>query len=996
MNELFGLSMTTIMLVLLVLLGLCLLSVAWVAWRRPVIFKLGVRNIPRRKAQTVLIVLGLMLSTLLISAALGIGDTVRHSETAHVYALFDHVDELVVASEEVEAEAGDATNATFDAGVLGPIETALAEDRSVDGILPALDVTAPVLNRSKGLGEPEAVLTGIDPGRLAPFGGLQGVDGGPIDLGAMAPEGVVVNRKTADQLDAKVGDALTVYYGNAPLSLTVAAVAEESLLSGSRYPGYLDEPALPGLVMPLDRLQRLTGQEGRLSLIALSNWGGVRQGVEGTDRVVATLAPVLAGKQLGIAAIKRDGVEGAEGNAQGAAATFLVMGLFSIAAGLLLIVLIFTMLAAERRPEMGIARAVGAHRRQLVQLFVAEGAGYALLAGLVGSALGVLAAFGIATAIQFMFGESVRVDPHVEPRSLVVAYCLGVVVTFATVVAASWRISRLNIVAAVRDIPDVSSPRRKKRTLVWAAMLLVAGSALALVGQRSDVAASFLTGMSLLPFGTALILRFIGARVRPVFTPVGCFLLVLWLLPQELSARLWGDLDGGPELFFLSGIFMVVGATIVIVNNLDVLLAGLGLVGGVFRSQLPAVRTAIAYPRATPGRTGMTMAMFSLIVFSLVMMASMSRNLAELFLSEEANAGWHVRADARNVNPIADFGGTLRARGVDTSNFRATGVLTSPNLSPSRMRLTGTASWKEREVYGMDRGFIANTELAFQQRAAGYPTDEAIVQALLTQPGVAVIDPGAVPSGFEGGEPDSFLLTGLDADDEAFAPIEVELQGPAGEPPLRVTIIGVIDGRLADFWGLFAAQPTLDAIDPAPTVTSYYVALDDPARAVGAAREIEAALLANGVQAVSVEEERAEEDWFTGFFYIIGGFMALGLIVGIAAVGVVAFRAVVERRQQIGVVRAIGYRRGLVALSFLIEASFVVALGVVSGTVLGLVQARNLFASEELAGADVDFVIPWNIILGILMLTAGMALLMTWIPAYQASRVPPAEALRYE
>jgi putative ABC transport system permease protein len=42
------------------------------------------------------------------------------------------------------------------------------------------------------------------------------------------------------------------------------------------------------------------------------------------------------------------------------------------------------MLAAERRSEMGMARAVGTHRRQLIQQFVAEGAGYALLAGIVG------------------------------------------------------------------------------------------------------------------------------------------------------------------------------------------------------------------------------------------------------------------------------------------------------------------------------------------------------------------------------------------------------------------------------------------------------------------------------------------------------------------------------------------------------------------------------------------------------------------------------------
>ncbi|HMO11630.1 MAG TPA: UbiA family prenyltransferase, partial [Actinotalea sp.] len=46
-----------------------------------------------------------------------------------------------------------------------------------------------------------------------------------------------------------------------------------------------------------------------------------------------------------------------------------------------------------------------------------------------------------------------------------------------------------------------------------------------------------------------------------------------------------------------------------------------------------------------------------------------------------------------------------------------------------------------------------------------------------------------------------------------------------------------------------------------------------------------------------------------------------------AALGVVAFRSVVERRQQIGMLRAIGYRRRMVAASFLIEPSLVAVLG---------------------------------------------------------------------
>ena len=58
---------------------------------------------------------------------------------------------------------------------------------------------------------------------------------------------------------------------------------------------------------------------------------------------------------------------------------FVVFGLFSIGVGILLIILIFSMLAAERRSEMGMARAVGAQRAQLVHQFLSEGTVYALL-----------------------------------------------------------------------------------------------------------------------------------------------------------------------------------------------------------------------------------------------------------------------------------------------------------------------------------------------------------------------------------------------------------------------------------------------------------------------------------------------------------------------------------------------------------------------------------------------------------------------------------------
>ncbi len=241
--------------------------------------------------------------------------------------------------------------------------------------------------------------------------------------------------------------------------------------------------------------------------------------------------------------------------------------------------------------------------------------------------------------------------------------------------------------------------------------------------------------------------------------------------------------------------------------------------------------------------------------------------------------------------------------------------------------------------------------------------------------------------------------TGYKAGQEIFPPIQVEVERPSGEPA-TLTVIGILDDEIGSLFGLFAREQAVVGpigIYPDVASASYFVRVADPDQADAIAKQVETALLTNGVQAVSILDELEEaQQQSTAFLYIIQGFMALGLIVGIAAVGVIAFRNVVERRQQIGMLRALGYQRSLVSLSFMIETTFVVGMGVLSGTILGLALARNLFTSDDFGGPDAGFVVPWEIVTAILLVTIAAALLMTWIPARQASRVTPAEALRYE
>ena len=96
-----------------------------------------------------------------------------------------------------------------------------------------------------------------------------------------------------------------------------------------------------------------------------------------------------------------------------------------------------------------------------------------------------------------------------------------------------------------------------------------------------------------------------------------------------------------------------------------------------------------------------------------------------------------------------------------------------------------------------------------------------------------------------------------------------------------------------------------------------------------AATAIEAAFFDNGVETLNVKESIADAQAAQkALFNLLIGFMSLGLLVGIAALGVISARAVVERRHGIGVLRAIGFSPGMVQLSFLVETSYLAILGI--------------------------------------------------------------------
>ncbi|MGI8424641.1 MAG: ABC transporter permease [Chloroflexota bacterium] len=1122
--------MTIIAAVALALTAAILLFVGLIAVRNPVMFKMGLRNIPRRKAQTTLIVIGLMLSTLIMTAAFGTGDTLTTSITAEVYDVLGEADEEIRYNEEDFPAPEDEQ--VIPLAQVQAWREQFRDDPQIAGFLPMQEEVLPVANTEPRLNESAARIVGFRSEDARPFGGLKDTRGRQV---ALSGNQIAVNESLAGDIDAEVGDTLIVFFGNSQLPVTVVAIVPDTLLGGgfNLYGGNKH-----GGAVDLAFLASVTGKPDSADVVFITNAGGVRDGVKLSDDVMAKLDATLEGTRFEADDTKQSNLAFAQLFGNFFTTFFVIFGLFSIAAGVLLIFLIFSMLAAERKPEMGMARAVGAKRRQIVESFLAEGMGYDLGSAVVGLLAGIGVTVLMVSFIKWAIGDEIGdlLQVHFTLRSLVVSFCIGVIATFIVIFFASWRASRINIVAAIRDLPEskprnpesatamgylrgvlngfaafgviflslvagfrlspifflgmaagfvgpfvyvlrshnFAAPRAERKTgeriplwpfftvvgtvfypvaLLLTALtrdrrparmpmwLIVAGIVIAPLGlvlvalqdRARSIAWSvgfgtvggvvgallvqwgldanqmffFAAGVSLLALWVAVTLRYFQIAERASFTLTSAVLLAFWYLaPANKLEWLTGELNGDFEMFFLSGMVMVTAGTFIVVYNADVFLPVVGAFGERFGRIVPAVKTAVAYPLASRFRTGMTVAMISLIMFSLIMFTTMNNNFVRIFLNDDAKGGFDVMVDVNGNNRVDDLPAALAAAGVDTRPLVT--IAEARRAFPFETEVQSPVPGKNDDgtpdlfatagFIGADDAFLRTVAFELDTRAAGYDSDRTAWEALIADHSLAIVPTSAF--GFEGefGEGNSDFLDLGDAPEPGFQPFEMTLRDPGTGKLTTVTVIGVTEG-VADtfFGGVFVHRDTLRAAFPEARGQSYFLKLAPGTDAEAYAQKVEAALVQASADSLGalLDEERSQT---AGFLYLFQGFMGLGLLVGIAALGVIAFRAVVERRQQIGMLRAIGYQRSMIALSFIFESAFIALSSIVLGLVLAVSLSWVLFTSGGIdeSADDVKFIVPWLQIGVICAIAFGASLLMTFIPARSASRIAVAEALRYE
>jgi putative ABC transport system permease protein len=932
-----NLSWVVIGLFLFVYAGLLVLAI-----RRPLLARLALREAVRRPWQSAVVVLGLMVGTVTIFSSQVLGDSFLESQTREAYLAWGRVD-LVAADGGKFFDPALASGLAADPGLRS----------SLAGVQAGIEIPSSVVDLDRDNAKPLVMLIGFDPATQGPFGSYQ-LDGGSTTTGQdLAPDQVLVSASLADTLEARIGDRLRISIGPSQvMELRVAGIAQ------AQGPGaYTLRPAV---FSPLTNLRPLIGDRG-VNVIRLAAPGEGRAELDRAHQlappVQAALQALPGGPSLTVRESKGIDVDAKTKQAEGDRSIYAGLSLFIALAGAALVVNLGLALAEERRPRHAVLRALGLSRTGMITLSGLEGALYSLAAAAVALVPGTV--IGLALVRTLHGGSQLYSGPvesraglvlySIRPSSVALSIAIGALIVLATLFATSVRSSRMQISAAIKNLPE---PAGRRKPSIWRTALLAGlglGSLAALVA--GDQAIRLVGGVGLVILAAALVGGRISDRLRVTLAGAA---LTVWAVAAVGAAASSGSWE--PLVLGLGALIAVFGLSLIVASNLRVLEIPVGWLQGETRATL---RPSLAYLTRRPLRAGLGTGAFALVLA----LMTMSSVFVATYLGQSRNAvnEYDIRVSAPTT------AGVSIPDSVRTQIQREVAMPTRPYRGEVRVRDLGGIPSQDAylPLYSLSRTQLAAGPFELIQRESRYKSDAEVWQALADDPHL-VVSPTYTPG------------------------ITVVLAGPNG--PVQFRAAGVV--KNVGLWGFAGSEAAMAQFSTLPVGTTILAKTAPGADAKTVARQIQREVFSQGAEATTVQEmidatTRGPQSGVDSIRLIMG----IGLLVGILSLGILALRAVIERRRAIGMLRALGYRPGQVLAGIVSEGLITATCGALVGIGVGVLMGvifMGVFLPHGRIEVDASTL---ALIVGLIYLSV---LAVTIPPALRAARLPAVEALRLE
>jgi ABC-type antimicrobial peptide transport system permease subunit len=552
---------------------------------------------------------------------------------------------------------------------------------------------------------------------------------------------------------------------------------------------------------------------------------------------------------------------------------FLSFSIFLVAAALMLVSLVTKLNLEQRSSQLGVLSALGWPGRKVRRLLLAE---QSIVCGL-GAVLGLAGAWLYARYLMALL----RAQWPIALEREVTAFRLGTsgIADMAIGAVAAWLLAMITVFLAARGMLRIAPQK-------LLAGYRAGGTSASRAGRWSKIAA------------------------------VGCAVLAFASLAAGFLVK---DAESRASSFFSSGAFALAAG--VIAARLWMLARSHSRQTAV---QPGVVSLAMQNSCRSIGRSVTTIAVMASAIFVIVAVSSFRRDLGDTTTAKSSGTGGFTLV-ARSTVPIFQH--------LNTEEGRSAAGL---RLDPSVMEDTSIWSLRARQgddasclnlyepntprIIGVGQSFIARGGFTFADNLAGSDADKKNPWLLLqgdTSAGIPAVADAATAT---------WKLHKKLGD-------TIESGSPGGQ---KLRLVGLLDESILQS-ELIISEANFVRLFPRQEGYTEFLIDTPQEHAATVGRALETGLAAQGFEAVSTKDRLGAylgvENAYLGTFQALG---SLGLVLGSLGVAIVLVRTVWERRGELALLRALGFRRRIVRVLVFTESAFLLLLGLALGTVAAI------------------------------------------------------------